>query len=112
MTPSTKRKRKHSRHSGGTGGTDDEVSPPLTDGSESSDAAILKSHRLNLCSWTEGLDAKLSTWLLAARYEEASGLYPEFSKAMRLAQKYHPEVSAVVDARVARMGEDGNEPLL
>ncbi len=31
---------------------------------------------------------------------------------MRLAQKYHPEVSAVVDARVARMGEDGNEPLL
>ncbi len=42
-------------------------------------------------------------------------MYPGYSQAMRLAQKYrqeHPEVSAVVHARVARVGEDDDEQQL
>lgn len=46
---------------------------------------------------------------LSARYEEAAGIYPGFSKAMRLKHEYrqlHPEVSAVRSARVASLWEE------
>ncbi|KAJ7670202.1 hypothetical protein B0H17DRAFT_1141924 [Mycena rosella] len=55
----------------------------------------------------EGLDADLATGRPLARYEEAVGIYPGFSKAMRLKQEYlqqHPEVSAVKDTRSLMCG--------
>ncbi|KAF9022097.1 hypothetical protein BDZ89DRAFT_1070938 [Hymenopellis radicata] len=98
------------------GGTDDE----LTDGSDDT-ALESPPPPLNVCRWTERdlkvaeeLDAELSSRPLA-RYEEATGLYPGFSKAMRLAHEYrqeHPEVSAVVRARVAHVWEDDDEQRL
>ncbi|KAF8874911.1 hypothetical protein CPB85DRAFT_1346311 [Mucidula mucida] len=127
-------KRKHIGQPGGTGdaseglhggesGNDghDDDAPHLTDGGESSEDEILHSPPLDVWRWTEHdlkgmekLDATLSTRPLA-RYEEATGMYPGYSQAMRLAQKYrqeHPEVSAVVHARVARVGEDDDEQQL
>jgi hypothetical protein len=49
---------------------------------------------------------------LAARYEQAMGVYPGFSKVMRLEHKYrqeHPEVSAVWSARVAYVEYDDEQ---
>ncbi|KAF9021777.1 hypothetical protein BDZ89DRAFT_1071203 [Hymenopellis radicata] len=104
---------------GRTDGHDDEALP--TDGSESSDDTALESPPLDVYRWTEHdlkvaeeLDAELSSRPLAC-YEEATGLYPGFSKAMRLAHNYrqeHPEVSAVAHARVAHMWEDDDEQRL
>ncbi|KAF8214968.1 hypothetical protein K438DRAFT_1800529 [Mycena galopus ATCC 62051] len=76
---------------------------------------------LALYSWTERdikiaerLDANLHCRPLA-RYEEEAGMYPGYSKVIRLQQEYrkqHPEVSAVWRARVARVGEADDEQVL
>ncbi|KAJ7741444.1 hypothetical protein DFH07DRAFT_965003 [Mycena maculata] len=73
---------------------------------------------LDLCIFSEGdikaaeaLDAHLDSRDLAC-YEEGAGLYPGFSKILRLEQAYrreHPEVSALRSARVARVGEVDDE---
>ncbi|KAJ6584160.1 hypothetical protein DFH09DRAFT_1360049 [Mycena vulgaris] len=87
------------------------------DGSSSYDDAALE-RPLEVYTLTErdleaaeGLDADLDGRPLA-RYEEAAGIYPGFSKVMRLKQEYrqqHPEVSAVRHARVASVWEDDDE---
>ncbi|KAJ7172047.1 hypothetical protein C8R46DRAFT_1348539 [Mycena filopes] len=55
----------------------------------------------------ERIDAALHERPLAP-YEEASGMYPGYSRFLRLADEYkksHPAVSALGEARVARVGE-------
>ncbi|KAJ7791842.1 hypothetical protein B0H14DRAFT_3890423 [Mycena olivaceomarginata] len=89
----------------------------LTDGDVSSDDAAPESP-FDVSAWTEcdlevteGLDADLHV-RRPARYEQAMGVYPGFSKVMRLEHKYrqeHPEVSAVWSARVAYVGEYDDE---
>ncbi|KAJ7230381.1 hypothetical protein GGX14DRAFT_583025 [Mycena pura] len=81
-----------------------------------SDAASEPS--LNLCVWSERdlevaerLDAALADRPLAP-YEAALGIYPGYSKMLRLQQEYrkqHPEVFTVRSARVAYVGEDNDE---
>ncbi|KAJ7068889.1 hypothetical protein B0H15DRAFT_141365 [Mycena belliarum] len=73
---------------------------------------------LDVDTWTErdveiaeGLDAGLDGRPLAP-YEQHAGMYPGYSKPIRLMYEYrrnHPEVSAVRHARVARRGEDDDE---
>lgn len=92
---------------------------PLLSGDESSEAESEPS--LDLCAWTnrdlavaERMDAALAGRPLAP-YEVEAGMYPGYSKALRLQQEYrkqHPEVSAVRSARVAYMGEDNHEQWL
>ncbi|KAJ7016708.1 hypothetical protein C8F04DRAFT_1201648 [Mycena alexandri] len=110
------------------GGTEkqeqDDEAPMLTDDygnhQESSDDAALECplqrHTLTErdLEAAEGLDADLNGRPLA-RYEEAAGIYPGFSKTLRLKQEYrklHPEVSAVGSARVASVWEEDDEQRL
>ncbi|KAJ7255858.1 hypothetical protein B0H12DRAFT_1113159 [Mycena haematopus] len=134
-TPATKRQRTEGKSAprgtqerNADGGNEkqeqDDEAPMLTDddGShqESSDDAALQ-RPLELYTLTErdleaaeGLDADLDGRPLA-RYEEAAGIYPGFSKTMRLKHEYrklHPEVSAVGSARVASVWEEDDEQRL
>jgi hypothetical protein len=65
--------------------------------------------------WIPLLNLVNSQRPLSARYEEATGIYPGFSKMMRLKHEYrqlHPEVTAVRSARVASVCEEDDEQVL
>ncbi|KAJ7228141.1 hypothetical protein GGX14DRAFT_611455 [Mycena pura] len=98
----------------------DDAGPLLSSDDEVSSEATSEPS-LDLCAWTERdlavaerMDAAFAGRSLAP-HEVQAGMYPGYSKALRLKQEYrkqHPEVSAVRSARVAHVGEDNDEQSL